>query len=63
MKWKSNSDVLKKGDIVKHTCWECYNEEMKIYRISKSKVKDGEDVYYSYKCWVKCEKCGAVDDV
>ncbi|WP_170959231.1 hypothetical protein [Bacillus pseudomycoides] len=45
---------LKVGRTIKHMCWQCYNKEMEIYKIS-GKV--------SKMIWVKCTKCGAVDDI
>ncbi len=45
--------------VLENTCWQCYNEKMKIYRVNRQK-NEGKTIAF---VWCECEECGAVDDL
>ena len=47
----------KKNQIIKNTCHGCYEPNMKIYKVSRTK---GTNYVF---VWCECEKCGSVDDL
>lgn len=45
--------MFQKGKVIENKCYRCGNKTMKIYDVAKGGVM----------AWVKCQECGAVDDI